>query len=95
MIPQIGQFKSIELEQGITITDQDQLNEYMALYDSEQFKSQVVEDMVEAPDLEFKEDVFDLDILKEAIRESNFNKALGEDWMCGSILTNDKVGSNL
>jgi hypothetical protein len=67
----------------------------MAKYYSKEFLSKTDEAMEEEQELAFKEGVFTDEILNQAIRETNFNKALGEDWMCGLMLTNEKVGPNL
>lgn len=40
-------------------------------------------------------DLFDAEDIKKAIKETNFEKAIGEDWFVGNLLNDDKISTNL
>lgn len=41
------------------------------------------------------DNLFSMETVQLAIKLCNFSKALGEDWLCGDLLNNEKMGSHL
>lgn len=86
--------KSLVFEGGKVEDDPDEIAKHMAKVYDKLFRAEGDSDMaVREPEL--VENLFSKEDVIKAMEQSNFTKALGEDWMSGDLLNDDKIGPHL